>query len=165
MKIVRFPNPILFKKCKEVTVFGKELVTLLNSMWETMVENSGIGLAANQVGLDLSMFVMVGLDGKQLFIVNPKILRKSSQSAGLREGCLSAPGEFLEIMTRSHWVEISFQDATGVQKKAVFYGVRAVCVQHEIEHLNGQSYLLSKSLLSSTRKSLAKKWGIKLKKQ
>lgn len=163
MKILKFPDPLLFVPCKEVTVFGPELKTILEAMYQTMIENKGIGLAANQVGINLRMFVMTGLEDKKLFFVNPKIVRRSVGSAGLKEGCLSAPGEFLELLERSWWIEVSYQDETGAEQKEVFKTIHAVCVQHEIDHLDGKSHLQSKSLTKAKRKELAKKWGIKLK--
>lgn len=163
MKILKFPDPALFQACKEVSVFGPELKTLLDSMWETMFEGSGIGLAANQVGLTFRMFTMIGPDNEKLYVVNPKILKRSVVPANLKEGCLSAPGEFLILDERSSWIKLSFQDETGKEHERVFKGIHSVCVQHETDHLNGLTYLASKSLHKAKRKELAKKYGIKLK--
>lgn len=170
MKIIKFPDPILFKKCKEVTVFGKELEVLLESMWDTMVDGKGIGLAANQVGLSYRMFVMEfmadvkpGSKKEKIFFVNPKILSRSAAPAEQKEGCLSAPGEFLTLAERSAWVQVEYQNEKGEKQTRVFKGIYSVCVQHEIDHLDGKSHLLSKSLSKALRKQLAKKWGIKLK--
>lgn len=170
MKIIRFPDPILFKKCKEVTVFGKELEVLLETMYETMKASGGLGLAANQVSLSYRMFVMEFLadvkpDTKKekIFFVNPKIVARSVAPADQKEGCLSAPGEFLTLAERSSWVQVEFQNEKGEKKTRVFKGIYSVCVQHEIDHLDGKSHLLSKSIPTSQRKELAKKWGIKLK--
>jgi peptide deformylase len=161
MEILQFPNSILFSKCDEVSVFGPELRVILENMWDAMKFSNGLGLAANQVGLLYSMFVMEGPDKERLFIINPKILRKSEVPANLEEGCLSAPGEILTIKDRASWVEVEFKDETGKTTKRVFKGIWSVCVQHEIEHLNGNTFLQSKSLLKVKRKALAKKWKIK----
>lgn len=161
MEILKFPNPKLFEKCKEVTVFGDELKTLLNAMWETMKANNGVGLASNQVGLSYRMFVMEGKEGKKLFIVNPKIIKQSQAPANLREGCLSAPNEFITRQDRALWVQISYQDETGKQMAGVFSGVTAVCVQHEMEHLDGKAYFESESIPKSKRREIAKRWGSK----
>lgn len=163
MKILKFPNSSLFEVCKEVTVFGPELKILLKSMFDTMIENNGIGLAANQVGLKFRMFVMLGPMTEKVYLVNPKILGRSIVSANLKEGCLSAPGELLILEERSQWVKVSYQDETGKLHEKVFSGISAVCVQHEMDHLNGKSHLMSKSLNKSKRKELAKRWGIKIK--
>lgn len=163
MQILRFPDPALFVECSEVSVFGPELKLLLESMYETMVNGNGIGLAANQVGLTFRMFTMRTEKDEKLFLVNPKIVRRSVISANAREGCLSAPGEFLVLEERAAWVKVEYQDETGTQKEKVFHGLESVCVQHEIDHLNGKSHLQSKSLNKAKRKELAKKWGIKAK--
>lgn len=169
MKVIKFPDTRLFVPCKDVTVFGPELAVLLETMWETMVAEGGIGLAANQVGLGYRMFVMEGAkkDEKstreKIFLVNPKILSKSEAPANLKEGCLSAPGEFLVLPERASWTQVQYQTEAGATITRVFHGIYSVCVQHEIDHLNGKSHLLSKSLPKVTRKALAKKWGIKLK--
>lgn len=161
MQILIFPDPILFQKCEEVNAFSEELLVLLDNMWTTMKDSNGIGLAANQVGLLHRMFVMEGPKNEQLYLVNPAIIRRSLVSAALEEGCLSAPGEMLILEERSSWVEVEYQDDHGTKHKRVFKDIWAVCVQHEMGHLNGESFLQSKSLLKTTRKSLAKKWKIK----
>ena len=163
MEILKIPHPALFKKCDEVTVFGPELEILLQSMWETMQSNNGVGLAANQVGLTFRMFTMEGPDGQKLFVVNPKISKRSVGSAGLKEGCLSAPGEFVELVERSLWVQVEFCNEKGDKKIQTFTGIHSVCVQHEMDHLDGKLHLQSKSIPKKKRLELAKKWGFKLK--
>lgn len=163
MKILKYPSSELFEVCKEVSVFGPELKTLLDSMWETMNEGHGMGLAANQVGLTFRMFTMLGPENEKIYIVNPKILSKSVVAANLKEGCLSAPGELLILSERASWVKIKFQDETGADHERVFKGIHAVCVQHETDHLDGKSHLMSKTIDKAKRKQLAKKWGFKLK--
>lgn len=161
MEILKYPHPSLFMKCSEVRVFGEELSILLNSMYETMINNHGIGLAANQVGLHYRMFTMRGPNDEKLFIVNPKILAKSSIPANLKEGCLSAPGDFLILEERSTTIQILYQDQEGTPRTGTFTGIHAVCVQHEIDHLEGKSHLQSKSLSRQIRRKLEKKWGLK----
>lgn len=161
MELLKFPHPSLFKVCKEVTVFGSELSFLLESMWSVMVKGGGLGLASNQVGLEYRMFVMAGPDNEKIFLVNPKIVKKSQVPANMREGCLSAPGEFLVLGERASWVQVEFNDLKGWPQSRVFKGLHAVCVQHEIDHLDGKSHLMSKSIPKFKRKELYKKWGIK----
>lgn len=161
MEILKFPHPNLFVKCKEVTVFGPELKILLESMWETMVNAKGVGLAANQVGLDYRIFTMLGPEEEKLFIVNPKIVNRSNDFANLREGCLSSPGEFLMLEERCGKIQLLYQDEAGAVKTGIFAGIHSVCVQHEIQHLNGESYLQSKSLSRQVKRQLARKWGLK----
>lgn len=160
MEILKFPDPRLFSKCEPVAVFGEELVTILSAMWDTMKQNDGIGLAANQVGLLLNMFVMEAPGEEKVFLVNPKILSQSQAPANIKEGCLSAPGEFLVRLDRMAWVEVEFQNETGTQCKRVFKGLHAVCVQHEIEHLEGKGFMQSSRIPKKVRQELAKRWGL-----
>lgn len=161
MEILKLPHPSLFTVCAPVTVFGEELKILLEGMWDAMNKRAGIGLAANQVGLSFRMFTMIGPKEEKLFIVNPVIKEQSKVPAGIKEGCLSAPGEFVELSERGRWVMVEFQDETGLPHCRVFQDIHSVCVQHEIGHLDGKSHLQSKSIPKAKRKELAKKWGLK----
>lgn len=160
MKILRYPHPALLTVCTPVSAIDMLAKELLDEMWETMVANEGIGLAANQVGVTLRMFVMKGHIGEKLFFINPKILSKSIAPAEKIEGCLSAPGEYLKLDERAEWVQVQFQDETGAEHIKMFTGIHSVCVQHEIDHLDGKTHLMSKTLSSKDRKMLAKKWGL-----
>jgi peptide deformylase len=161
MELLKFPDKSLFNACKEVTVFGEELKILLDGMWSVMLKGGGLGLASNQVGLDHRMFVMAGPDNEKIFLINPQIIQRSEQPANIREGCLSAPGEFLLLNERVFWVQVYFKDEKGAQHMRVFKGLHSVCVQHEIDHLDGKSHLMSKSIPKAQRKQLYKKWGLK----
>lgn len=161
MEILRFPHSLLLQSCAPVRVFGPELKKLLELMWETMDKANGLGLAGNQAGLSYAMFVMQGPNDEKLFIVNPRTIKKSAVPANLKEGCLSAPGEFLILSDRASWIEVSFQDETGLEKTRVFHGLYAVCVQHEMDHLLGKSHLQSITIPKTKRRELAKKWGLK----
>lgn len=163
MEILKFPHPSLFESCRHVTVFDKELKVLLEAMWETMIENNGVGLAANQVGLPWRMFVMKGDKGEKHFLVNPMIVASGLQSANLREGCLSAPGEFVTLQERAYWVQVKYHDETGAVKFKVFSEIYSVCAQHEIDHLDGKSHLQSRSIPKKKRIEIAKRWGLKVK--
>lgn len=160
MDILKFPDLFLFETMPTVTVFEGELSVLLDSMFETMKARNGLGLAANQVGISCRMFVMNGPNGR-LNVVNPVIVSKSKLAANLREGCLSAPGDFIVVPSRSEWVEVNYQDETGKAGHVVLKGLYSVCAQHEIEHLNGKSFMANKSIPKNIRKGLEKKWGIK----
>lgn len=160
MQILKFPHPELFIPCTEVTVFGSELKTLLDLMWEVMVEARGLGLAANQVGLRQRMFTMQGIEGERFNLVNPKIVWKSRAIAKIKEGCLSAPGEFL-FLNRADIVKVEFQDENGEKKTKLFGDVQAICVQHEIEHLDGKAFIQNRTLSKEKRQELARKWGLK----
>lgn len=161
MKVLKFPHPALFKACSPVTVFGTELKVLLDNMYRTMQTHNGIGLAANQVGLEHRMFVMEGPEGR-INMVNPEVTKRSMVTSLFKEGCLSAPGELIITGSRREWVEVSYQNEKGIPKLHVLREIYAVCVEHEIEHLDGKSFMDSKTIPKATRKVLAKKWGIKL---
>lgn len=161
MVILKFPDPSLFKPCAEVTVFEEELKILLEGMWSAMLKHGGLGLAANQVGLHCRMFVMAGVNSEKLYIVNPKVVKQSVIPANMREGCLSAPGEFLVLSERASWIQIDFQDEKGQMQRRVFHGLHAVCVQHEMDHLEGKSHLMSPNIPKKQRKEIYKKWGLK----
>lgn len=145
----------------EVDEFSSELKSLLDSMWNTMVKEKGLGLSANQVGLSQRMFVMEGPNKERYYIVNPEIVAMSPLVTYVKEGCLSAPGEILVTGNRRLWTMIKFKDENGSSHAKVFEGVHSVCVQHEIEHLNGQSFLQSKTIPKRQRAALGRKWGFK----
>lgn len=163
MEIVKFPNPWLFEVTHKVAEeeFGENLNSLLESMYETMLDNNGIGLSANQVGLSHRMFVMEGPREEKLFLINPYIRAKSALNYRFKEGCLSAPGEFVFIEDRASWVQVVYQNENGNTECRTFRDIHSVCVQHEIDHLDGKSFLEHEAIPKSIRRSLAKKWGIK----
>ena len=160
MEVLKFPHPALFQKTKSVTVFGPELKVLLDSMWDTMKKSYGLGMAANQVGLDYSMFVMEGPTLERVYAINPSITLSSPNPANLKEGCLSAPDEILIRPDRKSWIKLVFQDETGKSHTRIFKDIHAVCVQHEMEHLEGKAFIDSPSLTKQKRRELAKKWGL-----
>lgn len=161
MKILKYPDPRLLTVCDPVLEITEITKSTLDEMWEVMVEHEGMGLAANQVGIMLRMFIMTGLIGEKIYFINPKILRRSEVPAEKIEGCLSAPGEYLKLDERAQWVQVQYQDENGVENIRIFDGIHSVCVQHEIDHLNGKTHLMSETLSSKDRKMLAKKWGLK----
>jgi len=163
MEILKFPHKALFTRCVPVNVFDTELKLLLGFMWDAMVANHGIGLAANQVGLTWRMFVMRGENDEKIFLVNPKILSSGLESANIREGCLSAPGEFVVLQERAKWVQVEYQTEDGTKMVRVFKDIYSVCAQHEMEHLEGKSHLQSRSIPKAKRIEIAKRWGFKVK--
>lgn len=163
MKILKFPNESLFLQTEQVTVFETELKVLLDTMYRTMQAADGLGLAANQVGLKFRMFVMQTQTKEKIYAVNPKIKTKSEAILLIKEGCLSAPGEFFVTGSRAVWVMLEYQDETGKNKTKVLKGLDAVCAQHELEHLEGLSFMDSPTISRKTRKELAKRWGIKIR--
>jgi len=161
VEILSFPHPNLFFVCREVTVFGPELLVLLESMWDTMVDRNALGLASNQVNLKYRMFVMRGPNREKLFIVNPKVIKHSQGTIWQKEGCLSASGELMIYLSRPGWVTLEYQNEKGEKCSRTFEDMLSACVQHEIDHLDGKSYLLHKSVPKDRRIILAKKWDLK----
>lgn len=160
MKILKFPDPKLLTPCDAVVNFDKTLLSILDSMWEIMKDAKGIGLAANQVGISLDAFVMEGPNGR-LNMVNPYISVESEALANMKEGCLSTPGEFVVVPGRAKWVQVIYQDEKGNNKSLILEGIHAVACVHEIEHLDGKSFLQHSSFPKSVRKRYEKKWGLK----
>lgn len=160
MKLVKFPNPILTSKALQITEFDFKLFCTLQDMCDLMEKEEGIGLAANQVGESGNFFTIKLEDERKFGVVNPTVISQSLKKTGIKEGCLSAPGEKVPVNDRSEWIKISFQDHTGKRFEMVFKGIDAICVQHEIEHLSGKSILHNLSVPKPMRKRLQKKWGI-----
>ena len=133
-KVLRQP-PVLFD-FENPTHDPKEVEEKLA---EAMERFGGIGLSANQVGLDVRMFVMRTQDGIQAFF-NPELTRISQETDLLKEGCLSFPDIYLMIK-RSKIVEMKYFDAEGKEHVTTLEGLGARCVQHEIDHLNGILFL------------------------
>lgn len=162
--IVTFPDPVLKQRCAEVTSFDADLHTLLDDMADTM-EGHGIGLAANQVGVSLRVFVMdVPLGGKSdgrqeveshestglLELINPRILARRGEIK-YQEGCLSFPGLY-EDVNRAAEVDVVFQDRHGQEQRLAAHGLVAICIQHELDHLDGITFV---DRLSPLKKRIA----------
>lgn len=160
MEILKFPHPALFQTTNEVTVFDDALAERLAVMHEAMERENGLGLAANQLGFMDRMFIMKGTNGI-IDLINPVITWRSILPAKLKEGCLSAPGDFLIVPSRKSTIQVKFQDASGEERSTIYRDLLAVCVQHEIDHLNGNVFFADKSIPKSQRNSMMKKWGIK----
>lgn len=146
--------------CQEIAIFDSKLRNLLDEMWNTMIEANGLGLAANQCGYPISAFVMNGQNGERYNIINPKLVRRSIAYADTKEGCLSAPGEFVVVRDRSQWAFVNYQDEFGKARGQVFHDIYAVVVQHEMDHLLGKSHLQSMSIPKKHRQALARKWKL-----
>lgn len=155
-EIIKYPNKILEKPCEPVTEFNELLKVKLKLMSDTMIEANGIGLAANQIGLDKAMFVMLDNDKKLLNIINPVLVEFEGNSL-IKEGCLSLPDVYVQILNRANSVTIDFQNEEGEWFTGVFNGLEAICVQHEMEHLRGEFFL--DNLTKGQRRKLLNKKG------
>ena len=140
LDILIFPDPRLRKVAEKVTKFDKSLENLANSMLKTMYDANGIGLAATQVDQHIRLIVMdlsENRDDPRIF-VNPtyKILENHSLYE-FEEGCLSIPG-FNEVIARPDKIELRWQDLDGNEHIDKPEGLLTVCIQHEIDHLEGK---------------------------
>ena len=143
LKILIFPDPRLRKVAKKVTKFDKSLKKLADAMLHTMYDANGIGLAATQVDRHLRLIVMdlsENKDDPRVF-VNPsyKILDNHSLFE-FEEGCLSIPG-FNELISRPDKIDLKWQDLEGNEHNDKPEGLLTVCIQHEIDHLNGVLFI------------------------
>jgi peptide deformylase len=139
--ILEYPDPRLRTKAQPVAQFDAELATLVEDMFETMYAAPGIGLAATQVDVHRRVIVIdVSQDktGRMVFI-NPEILTREGVGT-MEEGCLSVPGVFDEIQ-RAAKVRLRWHDVTGELIERDLDDILAVCVQHEMDHLEGKLFV------------------------
>ena len=133
--ILEYPNPILRQKSDEVSIFDDSLTTLLLDMFDTMVSQQGIGLAAPQVGV-LQQILTVSFEERSFELVNPEILEVSSESTVKEEGCLSMPGVHVDV-ERPEAIKVKAQNKYGDFFEFNSEGMIARIIQHEVDHLHG----------------------------
>ncbi|HIA83368.1 MAG: peptide deformylase [Candidatus Neomarinimicrobiota bacterium] len=138
-EVVHYGDPILRKVCKPVKDF-KKLSSLIDDMFDTMYEESGVGLAANQIGVDLNLFIIdiSGIEEETESVhifINGEIMESSGES-WFEEGCLSIPNIRLEVK-RPEFIQFKYQDETGTEHIEEMGGLLARAIQHEIDHLKG----------------------------
>ena len=138
LEVVHYGNPILKKKCSPVSAFSK-LSDFIDDMFDTMYEQEGIGLAANQVGIDMNLMIIDvshtdEVDEAHIF-VNGQILESFGESE-LEEGCLSIPEIRLPIK-RPESIRFKYQLPDGSDQVEEFDGLLARAIQHEVDHLKG----------------------------
>ena len=157
LEVVHYGDPILRKKCNSVKDFSK-LESLLNDMFDTMYEENGIGLAANQVGFDMNLFIIdisgIEEDEKTRVFINGEIINSEGES-WFEEGCLSIPDIRLNVK-RPDIIKFKYQDEKGQEFEEEFDGLLARAIQHEVDHLNGVFIVdrVSKSEKMSVAKEL-----------
>lgn len=161
MKLKFYPDEYLKKVCKKVEVFDAALHKELDEMKKIMVQFKGMGISANQVGLDKRMF-LIETKNELLECINPVIENKKGK-ANLEEGCLSSPGIFAKIPSRSYELEIIFQNRYGCILKKKLSGIYAVCAEHEMDHLNG-IFWFDRLEIRQQRREIERKWK-KIKKK
>ena len=167
--IFETPDPVLRQISKPVEHFDKELKTLISDMFETMYHAPGIGLAAVQVGVPIRLLVMDLQEPQDpedpespvvrepRIFINPEILWASETTVPYTEGCLSVPDQYAEVL-RPDRIRAKWQDETGKAHESDIDGLLAVCLQHEMDHLEGVLFIdhLSRLKRDMVLKKLAK---------
>ena len=158
LTILEFPDPRLRKKAAPVEVVDDELRTLIDDMFETMYAAPGIGLAATQVDVHKRLLVCdVSSDKSEPYaLINPKIVEKDGVAV-YEEGCLSVPGYYEEVERAGH-IRVAFLDRNGEPAEMEAEGLLAICIQHEMDHLEGKLFVdyLSEAKRTRIRKRLEK---------
>ncbi len=180
LEVLKFPDPRLRLKCKAIDKVTLELQTLADDMLETMYDFRGIGLAAAQVDKQVRLIVLDTrrpegddkdaqdeLGGESeleravqqpLKLINPVIKKKTGKTT-YNEGCLSVPTYF-EIVERAKYIEVEALNEKGEKIFIKTDGLLAICIQHEIDHLDGKLFIDRLSPIKSTRvKAKIKKFG------
>ncbi len=163
--ILIHPDPRLKKVCAPVNTITDEVRALASSMLDTMYDAPGIGLAAPQVGVDARMLVMDCAKRDELdtpepmCLINPEIVLSSEEEGEYEEGCLSIP-DIYAMVTRPSAVRVRYLDQNGDPHERDFEGIWSVCVQHEIDHLNGKLFI---DYLSGMRRQMITQKMKKLK--
>ena len=138
-EVIKYPDPVLSKPAADVTVFDKDLATLVNEMFDSMYAAQGIGLAAPQISISQRITV-IDTSFKErpedkIVLINPEIVEREGQQFE-EEGCLSLP-EIREKVKRAAWVKVRAQNVTGHAIEVEGTELLARALQHEIDHLNG----------------------------
>ena len=158
LKILEFPDPRLRIKAKPVETVDDALRSLIDDMFETMYDAPGIGLAATQVDVHRRLLVADVSSEKDnpWVLINPVIVAKDGVEV-TEEGCLSVPGYYEEV-ERAEQVRVRYLDRDGKEVESEFDGLLAVCVQHEMDHLDGKLFVdyLSEAKRQRIRKRLEK---------
>jgi peptide deformylase len=180
LEVLKFPDPQLRKKCKPVDKVTPELQQLADDMLETMYDFRGIGLAAAQINRQVRLIVIdtrrpegddkeardeLGAESEleksiaqPLKLINPVIKKKEGKTT-YNEGCLSVPTYF-EVVERAKYIEVEALNEKGEKISIKTDGLLAICIQHEIDHLDGKLFIDRLSPIKSSRvKAKIKKFG------
>ncbi|MGA8204186.1 MAG: peptide deformylase [Woeseiaceae bacterium] len=158
LRILEFPDPRLRTQAQPVEAVDDALRALIDDMFETMYEAPGIGLAATQVDVHRRLLVadVSGDRSAPYALINPVILEKDGVTV-TEEGCLSVPGYYDEVERANH-IRVRYIDRDGTELELEAEGLLAVCIQHEIDHLDGRLFVdyLSEAKRQRIRKRLDK---------
>ena len=140
LEIKKAGDPVLKQHCEPVERVNKKLKQLLDDMAETMYKSDGVGLAAPQVGVPLRMVVIDCQDEIGLIeLINPVITYREGEMEG-SEGCLSVPGIYGDVM-RAAKVKVEYVNRRGKTQHLTATGLLSRCIQHELDHLEGQLFI------------------------
>lgn len=165
-EVITYPNKLLRLKSKDVEQFDNELHTLLDDMYDTMMAQGGVGLAAIQIAIPLNILI-INLPNEEdiqekdelIEAINPIIIRKDGTQV-FTEGCLSVPG-YSEDVTRAKHIVVEYFDRNGNKQIMECEDFLAVAWQHEMEHLAGHLFIENLSIIK--RKKFEKEWKKKIK--
>ena len=162
LSILEFPDPRLRKIASPITDVTGKIATLADDMLETMYAAPGIGLAASQVNVHQRLIVVDISNEKNepVILINPKIVATEGEREA-EEGCLSVPG-FYEPVTRPALIEVAAINRNGEPYTMVAEGLLAVCIQHEMDHLEGRLFV---DYISNTKRQMIRKKLIKQQRQ
>lgn len=162
--IIWAPDPVLKTKCAPVPAVDDEIRALMDDMLETMYAAPGIGLAAPQIGVSKRVVVVDVSEKNQpnapLCLANPELLWKSDEMAPHEEGCLSIPDLYADV-ERPIAVKVAYLDRDGEKRELDAEGLLAICLQHEIDHIDG---ILFTDHLSPLKRNMFMKKMVKAKK-
>jgi len=158
LNILEYPDPRLRQRAQPVAVVDDKIRRLIADMLETMYAAPGVGLAATQVDVHQRVIVMDVSEGRNepLALVNPEILEREERGIG-EEGCLSVPG-YTDSVERARRIKVRALDAQGNTLEFTVEGLKAVCIQHELDHLEGKLFVdyLSELKRQRIKKKLSK---------
>ncbi|AMO54292.1 peptide deformylase [Endozoicomonas montiporae] len=159
LDILEYPDERLRTIAKPVSEVNDDIRKIVDDMLETMYDAKGVGLAATQVDIHQRIVVMdfSGDNSEPLVLINPTFESLTEELTDISEGCLSVPGVF-ELLDRPASVRLTALDRDGKEYSMDFDGLASVCVQHEIDHLNGKLFVdyLSKLKQDRIRKKMVK---------
>jgi len=162
LPVLCYPDPRLHKVAKPVATVDDRIKKIVADMADTMYEAPGVGLAATQVDIHERIVVIDVSDNQDelMVFINPEVVWTSSETKAWREGCLSVP-EFYDEIERPDVIRVRALDINGKEFELEADGLLSVCLQHEMDHLQGKVFVEYLSLLKQNRISLKMKKRIK----
>ena len=141
LEVLRFPDEKLRTVAKKIEKVDKSITSLIEDMFETMRDENGIGLAATQIDVHKRLVVMDVSENQDtpLVFINPEITHKEGKTIS-EEGCLSVPNNYAQV-ERAEKISVSALDKKGEEFTLEADGLLAICIQHELDHLNGKLFV------------------------